>query len=205
MDEKLIANVDWSKIGGLLPAVVQDSDSAEVLMLGYMNEAALRQSMSSGLVTFFSRSKQRLWTKGETSGNSLRLQSMRLDCDHDSLLVMVKPTGPTCHNGTTTCFGEFAGPALAFIGRLEKLIAQRDLQRPTKSYTTSLFEEGVKRIAQKVGEEGLETALAAVADTDDALRGEAADLLFHLLVLLRAKGQRLEQVIDILQQRHNPK
>jgi phosphoribosyl-AMP cyclohydrolase / phosphoribosyl-ATP pyrophosphohydrolase len=205
MDEKLIASVDWSKIGGLLPVIVQDTDTAEVLMLGYMNEAALRQSMSSGLVTFFSRSKQRLWTKGETSGNALRLESMRLDCDRDSLLVMVKPTGPTCHNGTMTCFGEFAGPALAFIGRLEKLIALRDVQRPTKSYTTSLFEEGVKRIAQKVGEEGLETALAAVADTDLALRGEAADLLFHLLVLLRAKGQRLEQVIDVLQQRHNPK
>ena len=193
-------NPDWSK--GLIPAVVQDADTGLVLMLGYMNEEALAHTRRSGQVTFYSRSKQRLWTKGESSGHFLELVSVSVDCDADTLLVLARPKGPTCHNGTTTCFGEFPGPELAFLGELDRLIETRQRERPAGSYTTKLFDAGTRRIAQKVGEEGVETALAAVAQDADALLGEAADLVYHLTVLLRDKGLGLADVAGKLRERH---
>lgn len=192
--------IDWSK--GLLPAVVQDVDTGLVLMLGYMNAEALEVTRACGQVTFYSRSKQRLWTKGESSGHVLQLVSIQLDCDGDTLLVLARPQGPTCHNGTTTCFGDFPGPEVAFLGTLGRLIEQRQQTRPAGSYTTRLFDAGTRRIAQKVGEEGVETALAAVAQGKDELLGEAADLLFHLLVLLRDRGLGLNEVAATLRARH---
>ena len=197
-----IDDLDWSKGGGLLPAIVQHRRSGAVLMLGYMDRAALAQTLQSGKVTFFSRSKQRLWTKGETSGNFLLLESLHADCDNDAILVFAQPQGPTCHLGTASCFGDAARPPLAFLAELDALVAQRERERPAGSYTTKLFEGGARRIAQKVGEEGVETALAAVAQDEAALAGEAADLVFHLLVLLRARGLALQDVIDVLRSRH---
>lgn len=194
--------VDWDKGHGLLPAIVQHWQSGEVLMLGYMNAAALEQTRASGKVTFFSRSRQRLWTKGETSGHWLFLKSIHVDCDGDTLLVMADPQGPTCHEGTFTCFGEQTAPAQAFIGKLDRLVAGRQRDMPDDSYTTRLFSSGTRRIAQKVGEEGVETALAAVAQADEALVGECADLLYHLLVLLHARGLGLDDVIACLRDRH---
>jgi phosphoribosyl-ATP pyrophosphohydrolase/phosphoribosyl-AMP cyclohydrolase len=193
------ADIDWSK--GLLPAIVQDVDSGLVLMLGYMNAEALAATVETGHVTFYSRSKQRLWTKGETSGNVLELRSMALDCDGDTLLLLARPRGPTCHQGTTTCFGDFPGPEVAFLGELGRLVEQRHKDRPAGSYTTRLFESGTRRIAQKVGEEGVETALAAVAQGTDDLLAEASDLVFHLLVLLRDRGLGLEDVARTLRGR----
>lgn len=171
--------------GGLLPAIVQDAASLRVLMLGYMSRESLAVTLASGNVTFFSRSKQRLWTKGETSGNTLQLVSLEADCDRDSLLVLAHPQGPTCHVGTPSCFPQ--APADA-VGELDAVVARRQADAPESSYTRKLFDAGIARIAQKVGEEGVETALAAVTADDDALRGEAADLAYHLLVLLRARG-----------------
>jgi phosphoribosyl-AMP cyclohydrolase / phosphoribosyl-ATP pyrophosphohydrolase len=196
--------IAWAKLNGLLPAIVQHHADARVLMLGYMNEAALAQTLSAGTVTFFSRSKQRLWTKGESSGNVLKVVSLALDCDDDTLLIQADPIGPTCHRGTDTCFDAFdAEPSsLAFLRTLETLISDRQRERPSGSYTTKLFDSGIRRIAQKVGEEGLETALAAVVQNDDELTGEAADLVFHLLVLLRARGVGLETVLAELKNRH---
>jgi phosphoribosyl-ATP pyrophosphohydrolase/phosphoribosyl-AMP cyclohydrolase len=194
--------LDWSKGGGLLPAIVQHARDGRVLMLGYMNREALDATLAGGRVTFYSRSRQCLWTKGETSGHVLNLVSMHADCDADSLLLLADPVGPTCHRGTDSCFGDAAVPAHAFIGQLDALIARRERERPDGSYTTRLFEGGVRRIAQKVGEEGVETALAAVAQDDDALRGEAADLVYHLLVLLRARGLGLDDVAATLALRH---
>ncbi|MDG2536649.1 bifunctional phosphoribosyl-AMP cyclohydrolase/phosphoribosyl-ATP diphosphatase HisIE [Dyella jiangningensis] len=196
------AQLDWSKGDGLLPVVVQHWLTGEVLMLGYMNADALATTQATGHVTFFSRSKQRLWTKGETSGNVLALKSLRMDCDADTLLVTAEPHGPTCHNGTSSCFGDGVRPVGGFLAELDALIARRYAERPEGSYTTRLFEGGVRRMAQKVGEEGVETALAAVAQDDEALLGEAADLIFHLLVTLRARGLGLSDVIDVLVQRH---
>ncbi|MBJ6979489.1 bifunctional phosphoribosyl-AMP cyclohydrolase/phosphoribosyl-ATP diphosphatase HisIE [Luteimonas sp. MC1895] len=175
----------WAKGDGLLPAVVQDADSLRVLMLGYMDRDALAATLDSGQVTFFSRSKGRLWTKGETSGHVLDLVSVRADCDDDALLVLARPKGPTCHLQRASCF---PGAPAAALAPLDALLARREAERPPGSYTTRLFEGGVRRIAQKVGEEGVETALAAVAQDDEALLGEAADLTYHLLVLLRARG-----------------
>jgi phosphoribosyl-ATP pyrophosphohydrolase/phosphoribosyl-AMP cyclohydrolase len=175
----------WERGGGLIAAVVQDAASGRVLMLGYMDAAALEATRSTGLVTFYSRSRQRLWTKGETSGNALEVVSIARDCDGDALLVRARPRGPTCHLGSGSCFGEAAGDSL---DALDALVSARERERPPGSYTTSLFDAGIRRIAQKVGEEGVETALAAVAQDDAALLGEAADLVFHLLVLLRARG-----------------
>ena len=192
----------WDKGGGLLPAVVQHALDGRVLMLGYMNRAALAQTLAGGKVTFYSRSRQRLWTKGESSGHVLNLVSMHADCDADSLLLLADPVGPTCHRGTDSCFGDAAAPALAFLGRLDALVAARERERPAGSYTTRLFEGGVRRIAQKVGEEGVEAALAAVVQDDDALLGEAADLLYHLIVLLRARGLGLGAVAETLATRH---
>lgn len=194
--------VDWAKGDGLVPAIVQHAASGEVLMLGYMDAAALARTQASGHVTFYSRSKQRLWTKGESSGHVLQLASIALDCDADTLLVQALPLGPTCHTGSFSCFGEYPGPPLAWLSRLESLVAQRERERPAGSYVSSLFGKGLKKIAQKVGEEGVEAALAGVAEDDAALTGEAADLVFHLLVLLRARGLTLAQVLAVLEARH---
>ena len=195
---------DWQKGDGLLPAIVQHWRTGAVLMLGYMNADALALTQQSGKVTFWSRSKQRLWTKGETSGYFLLLKSVHVDCDADSLLIAADPRGPTCHLGTSSCFGGRSAPALAFLAELDTLVAARHRERPEGSYTTKLFEQGVRRIAQKVGEEAVETALAAVDQDTDALVGESADLLFHLLVLLRARGRSLDDVIAALAARHAP-
>lgn len=193
--------LDWSKGDGLLPAIVQDSHSGAVLMLGYMDRAALEQTLQSGKVTFFSRSKQRLWTKGETSGNFLVCQSLHADCDGDTLLIRARPQGPVCHLGTPSCFGA-AAPPPGFLAELDALVAQRERERPAGSYTTKLFDSGVRRIAQKVGEEGVEASLAGVSGDDAELLGEAADLLFHLIVLLRARGRSIGEVVATLADRH---
>lgn len=183
---------------GLLPAIVQDVRNRRVLMLGYMDRTALQVTQDSGEVTFFSRSRQRLWTKGEVSGNTLRLVSIQADCDADSLLVLADPAGPTCHLGRDSCF--LTAPA-DVLSELENVIADRQRQRPEGSYSTHLFDSGTRAIAQKVGEEAVETALAAVAQDDAALLGEAADLLYHLLVLLRARGLSLQAVEAVLASR----
>lgn len=198
-DRPALDALDWSKGDGLLPAIVQDADSLQVLMLGYVDAAALQVTLDSGHMTFYSRSKQRLWTKGEQSGNVLSVQSIAIDCDADTLLVRARPAGPTCHTGAESCFPQAPKD---FIGQLDQLVATRDAQRPAGSYTTSLFDGGIRRIAQKVGEEGVETALAAVAQGDEELLGEAADLVFHLLVLLRARGLSLQDVRALLAARH---
>lgn len=197
-----LARLDWPKGDGLLPAVVQHWLTGEVLMLGYMNADALAETRRSGHVTFWSRSKRRLWTKGESSGHVLAMKSIRADCDADTLLVQAQPHGPTCHNGMSSCFGEDVRPPLGFLAELDALVARRDAERPQGSYTTQLFEGGVRRIAQKVGEEGVETALAAVAQGDEELLGETADLLFHLTVLLRARGFSLMDAVGLLARRH---
>jgi len=191
--------LDWTKGDGLLPVIVQDAGNLRVLMLGYMNREALDATLASRRVTFFSRSKQRLWTKGESSGHVLELVSVEADCDNDTLLVLAHPQGPTCHLQRPSCFP--SAPS-AFLSDLDALVAQRDRERPVDSYTTRLFDDGVRRIAQKVGEEGVETALAAVAQDETALLGESADLLYHLTVLLRARGLSLADAVDVLRQRH---
>lgn len=193
----------FGKMDGLLPAIVQDGEGA-VLMLGYMSREALLQTFARGRVVFFSRSRRRLWEKGETSGNTLELVSVRADCDGDALLVSARPRGPVCHLGTRTCFGAHtgAGESLAFLGELESVIAQRIADRPQGSYTARLYAEGVKRMAQKVGEEGLEVALAAVAEPDEKLIGESADLIYHLLLLLKSRGLSLGRVVAELASRH---
>jgi phosphoribosyl-ATP pyrophosphohydrolase/phosphoribosyl-AMP cyclohydrolase len=200
-----LTRLDWPKGDGLLPAIVQHSLSGEVLMLGYMNADALAQTQASGHVTFFSRSKQRLWTKGESSSNVLALKSIRIDCDADTLLIQAEPHGPTCHTGTSSCFGDSTDvrPPLGFLAELDALVAQRHTERPEGSYTTSLFEGGIRRIAQKVGEEGVETALAAVVQGDAELLGESADLIFHLTVALRARGLSLGDVVGVLGERYH--
>lgn len=193
----------WDKQDGLLPAIVQDAATQRVLMLGYMDREALRTTLDTRRVTFFSRSRQRLWTKGETSGHILELVAIETDCDGDTLLVQARPQGPTCHLGRESCFAAAPSNANAsFLQALDALVASRERERPADSYTTRLFEGGVRRIAQKVGEEGVETALAAVAQSDEALLGEAGDLLYHLLVLLRARGLGLADVESLLRQRH---
>lgn len=202
-DLKVESALDWAKGDGLLPAIIQHWRSGEVLMLGYMNREALAATQASGKVTFFSRSKQRLWTKGESSGNTLLLKSVHVDCDADTLLVRADPIGPTCHRGTPTCFADAADLPLGFLGHLDGLIEKRHADRPNGSYTTRLFDAGLHKIAQKVGEEGVETALAGVVQSDAELVGESADLLFHLLVLLRARGLGLEDVVQVLGARHS--
>jgi phosphoribosyl-ATP pyrophosphohydrolase/phosphoribosyl-AMP cyclohydrolase len=201
-----LPELDWSKGAGLLPAIVQDAVTGAVLMLGYMNAEALAETRRSGRVTFWSRAKQRLWTKGETSGHFLELRAIAADCDRDTLLILAEPRGPACHVGTPTCFGVHAPQAaatqLAFLGELEAVIGQRIAARPAGSYTTKLLDAGILRIAQKVGEEGLELALAAVAQSDEKILGEAADLVYHTLVLLAAKNLSLGQVAAELARRH---
>ncbi|MCX7041149.1 MAG: bifunctional phosphoribosyl-AMP cyclohydrolase/phosphoribosyl-ATP diphosphatase HisIE [Gammaproteobacteria bacterium] len=194
-----IAELAWDKQAGLLPAIVQDAGNGRVLMLGYMDRAALAKTLASGQVTFFSRSRQTLWTKGEGSGHFLELRSFEVDCDADTLLVQALPQGPTCHLGRASCFPAAPGN---FLADLDGVIAARERDRPEGSYSTRLFEAGTRRIAQKVGEEGVETALAAVAQDDAALLGESADLLYHLLVLLRARGLSLADAVAVLEQRH---
>jgi phosphoribosyl-ATP pyrophosphohydrolase/phosphoribosyl-AMP cyclohydrolase len=203
-----IESFDWSKGDGLLPAVVQDATSGKVLMLGYMDRAALRKTLGERRVTFYSRSKQRLWTKGETSGHFLNLVDAAIDCDNDTLLITAQPDGPTCHNGTESCFGDEIGTTatrLAFLSRLESVIEQRVSERPEGSYTARLWADGPTRMAQKVGEEGVEVALAAVTQGDDKLIGEAADLLFHLTLLLKSRQLSLGQVVVELERRHAAK
>jgi len=193
-------SLDWSKGDGLIPAIVQHCRSGQVLMLGYMNRDAFAQTLQSGKVTFFSRSRQRLWTKGETSGHTLGFRSAHADCDGDALLILAEPVGPTCHRGTASCFGD-AAPTLAVLSELDDVIASRERERPAGRYTTSLFDAGVRRIAQKVGEEGVETALAAVAQDQASIASETADLLYHVLVLLRARGVPLGDVAEELRRR----
>jgi phosphoribosyl-ATP pyrophosphohydrolase/phosphoribosyl-AMP cyclohydrolase len=197
--------LEWKKMNGLIPAIVQDAFDGRVLMQAFMNAAALAHSLESGKATFWSRSRQQLWTKGETSGNTLEIVTVHADCDRDCLLVLANPSGPACHRNTDTCFDEETGvsPDLAFIAELERLITRRESERPEGSYTTKLFEAGVKRIAQKVGEEGVETALAATAGDREELSNESADLLYHLLVLLRACDLSLADVVSILKSRHS--
>ncbi|GAA4868326.1 bifunctional phosphoribosyl-AMP cyclohydrolase/phosphoribosyl-ATP diphosphatase HisIE [Luteimonas vadosa] len=191
--------LDWDKGGGLLPAIVQDACTHRVLMLGYMDRGALQATLDSGQVHFHSRSRARLWRKGEQSGNTLELATIEPDCDADALLVRVRPRGPTCHLGRTSCFEHAAGGGLA---ELDRTIGQRWRQRPVGSYTTQLAEAGIARIAQKVGEEAVETAIAAVAADDASVLGEAADLAYHLLVLLHARGMDLAALEAVLRERH---
>jgi phosphoribosyl-AMP cyclohydrolase / phosphoribosyl-ATP pyrophosphohydrolase len=201
-----LLKLDWDKGNGLLPAIVQDAGSGAVLMLGYMNRDALAATQASGRVTFWSRSKGRLWTKGETSGHFLTLKHIAADCDGDTLLILAEPKGPACHRGTMTCWGDnaprSAAQEIAFLGTLERVITQRIAARPAGSYTAKLLSAGTRRIAQKVGEEGLELALAAVAQSDAEIIGEAADLLYHTLLLLRVKDLSLSQVVAELENRH---
>ncbi|WP_299822167.1 bifunctional phosphoribosyl-AMP cyclohydrolase/phosphoribosyl-ATP diphosphatase HisIE [uncultured Pontibacter sp.] len=199
-------NLDFDKTGGLIPAVIQDNVTSQVLMLGYMNREALEKTQQEGVVTFFSRSKNRLWTKGETSGNTLQVVSIAEDCDADALLIKVNPAGPTCHTGSTSCFGEEATAkriaAIQFIAQLEQVIQARKENPVPGSYTNFLFDKGINKIAQKVGEEAVETVIDAVAGKLDTMKGEAADLLYHLLVLLAASGLELKDVVGVLEARH---
>lgn len=200
----LAERINWEKVGGLVPAIVQDFQSSQVLMMGYMNPEALAKTTETGLVTFFSRTKAQLWTKGETSGNGLRLVNMALDCDSDTLLVKVNPQGPTCHKGTTTCWDgdEQEETQLVWLHQLERLLAERKNADPESSYTASLYARGTKRISQKVGEEGVEVALAATSGDKAELVCESADLIYHLLVLLQDQGLSFNDVINKLKERH---
>ncbi len=191
--------LDFSKYNGLIPTIIQDNQTQQVLMLGYMNEAALQKTQEENIVTFFSRSKNRLWTKGETSGNFLKVISIKEDCDQDALLIKVIPNGPTCHNGTTSCFAN--EPQIPFLNQLEQIIESRISNPNSESYVASLFQKGINKIAQKVGEEAVELVIEAKDDNSDLFLGEAADLLFHYLVLLKAKGFNLENVETILKDR----
>ena len=197
--------VDFNKCGGLVPAIIQDAKTRAVLMLGYMNEESLRKTEETGLVTFFSRSRQCLWTKGETSGNYLHVVSIKSDCDNDTLLIQANPDGPTCHTGTDTCWGEENKPnPLLFLSELSDFIEQRHKEMPEGSYTTSLFKDGLNRMAQKVGEEALELVIEATNGTNDRLIYEGSDMLYHLIVLLTSKGLRIEDMARELMERHNP-
>jgi phosphoribosyl-AMP cyclohydrolase / phosphoribosyl-ATP pyrophosphohydrolase len=194
--------IDFQKMNGLVPAIVQDIDSQKVLMLAYMNEEAYQRTLESGKVTFYSRSRKCLWTKGETSGNYLLMKDMLLDCDGDALLVKAQPTGPVCHTGEDTCFFERNEYQRDFLRTLEDLIAQRKKDRPPNSYTTTLFEKGIKTIARKVGEEATEVLIEALAGDQTRLKDESADLLYHLLVLLQSRDIALDEVITVLEKRH---
>jgi phosphoribosyl-ATP pyrophosphohydrolase/phosphoribosyl-AMP cyclohydrolase len=197
-----MAELAWQKMDNLIPCIVQNANSGKVLMQGYMDKAALEKTLDTKLVTFFSRSKQRLWTKGEESGNSLNLVEITSDCDNDSILALVNPIGPTCHTGTESCWFDSKASNISFISDLEQVIASRKGADADSSYTAHLFSKGIKRIAQKVGEEGVETALAATVKDLDELKNESADLIYHLLVLLQASDLSLEDVIEVLKKRH---
>ena len=197
--------IDFDKCGGLVPAIIQDATTKVVLMLGYMNEEALKKTQETGLVTFFSRSRQCLWTKGETSGNYLHLVDIKVDCDNDTLLIQAKPDGPTCHKGTDTCWGEENRPnPLLFLSELSDFIEKRHEEMPEGSYTTSLFKDGLNRMAQKVGEAALELVIEATNGTNERLIYEGSDMLYHLIVLLTSKGLRIEDMARELMERHNP-
>ncbi len=206
--DQVLNSLAWDKGDGLLPAIVQDASTGDVLMLGFMNREALAQTAREKRVTFFSRSKARLWTKGETSQNYLNVVSITPDCDRDTLLIRAAPQGPTCHTGAATCFGDKA-PAEAngftFLSQLQSVIAQRIVEQPDGSYTARLWSQGRTRMAQKVGEEGVEVALAAVTQPDDRLVGEAADLLYHLTLLLKSRNLSLTDVVHELERRHEAK
>ena len=197
-------NIDFSKDkDGLVPAIIQDSETRKVLMLGYMNQEAYQKTIDSKKVTFFSRSRQRLWTKGEESGNFLNLVDIKSDCDNDTLLILVKPEGPTCHTGTDTCWGEKNDEIPGFLGELEKVISNRKSDPENQnSYVASLFKNGINKIAQKVGEEAVEVVIEAKDDNEDLFLNESADLLFHYLILLQAKDHSLADVIKVLKERH---
>lgn len=200
-----ITRVDFAKSDGLVPAIVQDADSGAVLMMAYMNREALEQTVKRRRAVFFSRSKQRLWEKGESSGHTLDVVDVALDCDADTVLVTARPRGPACHNGTLTCFGDeprAAATSIAFLAKLESVVAQRATEKPDASYTAKLLAKGINKVAQKVGEEGVETALAGVTESDQKLVEESADLLFHLLVLLQARKVPFAAVIAELEKRH---
>jgi phosphoribosyl-ATP pyrophosphohydrolase/phosphoribosyl-AMP cyclohydrolase len=200
-----LSRLDFAKGAGLLPAIIQDADTGAVLMLGYMNAEALAATQARGRVVFFSRSRHRLWEKGETSGHTLEVEAIRIDCDADTLLITARPRGPTCHEGTITCFGDAAltgATRLGFLAQLTGIIEQRRHESADRSYTAKLFAAGLARMAQKVGEEGVEVALAAVTQADDKLVSESADLLFHLMVLLKAKNLQLDEVVRELAARH---
>lgn len=197
--------IDFSKAGGLVPAIIQDADTRQVLMLGYMNQEAYDKTVRTGLVTFYSRTRQCLWTKGETSGNLLHVVSIKLDCDQDTLLIRVHPDGPVCHTGTDTCWAEEnTRNPLLFLSELQDFIEQRHREMPEGSYTTSLFKDGLNRMAQKVGEEALELVIEATNGTNERLIYEGSDMLYHLLVLLTSKELRIEQMAAELIQRHDP-
>ena len=196
-------NIDFKKGDGLVPAIIQDSYTLQVLMVGYMNEEAYNKTVSEGKVTFFSRSKNRLWTKGETSGNFLIVKEISIDCDNDSLLVMVDPAGPVCHTGRKSCFGEEASKG--FVYQLENIISQRIDGNADGSYTNKLFKKGINKVAQKVGEEAVELVIEAKDDNIDLFKNEAADLLYHYLILLKARNVAFEDVEEVLKERHKGK
>lgn len=198
-------NLDFGKTAGLIPAIIQDDETNKVLMLGYMNEESLAETQRLGKVTFFSRSKNRLWTKGEESGNFLYVVSIAEDCDHDTLLIKVNPAGPVCHTGADTCFEETNKEDILFLKYLQHFIEKRFREKPEGSYTTSLFDSGVNRMAQKVGEEAVETVIEATNGTDDRLVYESADLIYHLIVLLTSKGLSIEDLARELKSRHKIK
>lgn len=197
--------IDFEKMGGLVPAVIQDNNTKNILMLGYMNQEAFDKTLETGKVTFYSRTKKRLWIKGEESGNFLNVVSIKNDCDDDTLLIKVNPVGPVCHKGTDTCWGEKneTNP-LCFLSELQDFIETRYQEMPEGSYTTSLFKDGINRMAQKVGEEALEAVIEAVNGTNERLIYEGSDLFYHLIVLLTSKGLRIEQLAEELQKRHKP-
>ena len=202
VNQENMATLAWEKMDNLLPAIVQDAISGKVLMQGYMNQDALSATLTSKKVTFYSRSKQRLWMKGEASGNVLNLVEVGSDCDNDSLLILARPKGPTCHTGAESCWFDNQPAAYTFLADLERILADRKYADPESSYTASLYGKGIKRIAQKVGEEGVETALAATVQDKEELKNEAADLLYHLTVLLQASDLSMKDVISVLQSRH---
>ncbi|HLT07062.1 MAG TPA: bifunctional phosphoribosyl-AMP cyclohydrolase/phosphoribosyl-ATP diphosphatase HisIE [Cyclobacteriaceae bacterium] len=199
---KNLDSINFEKVGGLIPAIVQDAFTKQVLMLGYMNKEAIKHTVDTGKVTFFSRTKQRLWTKGESSGNFLLVKDIFLDCDQDTLLVKADPVGPVCHTGADTCFDESNQSKTAFIDQLRAIIKDRKNNPSDNSYTASLFAKGINKVAQKVGEEAVEIVIEAKDDNKDLFLGEAADLLFHYLVLLEAKGYELDEVVQVLMERH---
>lgn len=202
MTLQIVEHINWEKVNNLVPAIVQDSRTGQVLMLGYMNPESLQQTIDSQKVTFYSRSKQRLWTKGESSGHFLHLERIGYDCDNDTIIVLVNPQGPACHKGTTTCFTTNFNTQWHILDRLEAVIQQRKQTMPQNSYVTSLFQSGQKRISQKVGEEAVESVIASMANDNEELKNELADLLFHVMVLLESKDLSLSDVLAVLKQRH---
>lgn len=196
--------LDFNKMNGLVPAIIQDAETAKVLMLGYMNQEAYDKTIKTGLVTFYSRTRQRLWTKGEESGNFLDVVSIKEDCDQDTLLIQVHPRGPVCHTGTDTCWGEVNSEPVMFLKELQQFIQKRHEEMPEGSYTTSLFQSGINKMAQKVGEEAVETIIEATNGTNERLIYEGSDLLYHLIVMLTAKGLSIEDLACELEERHKP-